>query len=131
MSLRSNVREPYVIHPLMFNVLSPFPAITNYPPAHNLNISDAMPLTPIGVTFHNGKVYLYYVDRSNHLHRVIKNGKVWGSPTRVENAPTVAQDSQVAVTTSNNINHIFYVEKEEYYKHPTTPKITHFRDSIA
>ncbi|RYP41836.1 hypothetical protein DL767_000737 [Monosporascus sp. MG133] len=91
---------------------------------------NAKPLTSMAVTYYDGKAYLYYTDNSNNLCRVIKDGSVdnddrgWGDYKIFEGSPKVATDSQLTVSSSHGINHIFYVSTDDILN------FTHVRDSV-
>lgn len=75
---------------------------------HLKNSSNALKGTTLAVTYANKKAYLYYTDDAYNIQRIIKCDDKWGSSEVLDDADRVGQTSQLAVVTSNNINHLFY-----------------------
>lgn len=57
---------------------------------------------------------LYYSDSSNNLVRISRNAAGWQSSSIVENAPTLADATQLAALTSTNgqDNFLYYIVEE-------------------
>ncbi|KJZ67943.1 hypothetical protein HIM_12667 [Hirsutella minnesotensis 3608] len=88
--------------------------------------------TPLAVSYHDGKAYLYYCQMGDRaLYRIVKNGETWGIASQVADAPTIDEASQLAVVTANGFNHLFYVAQSGAQSEPTaTGYFTHVRDSL-
>jgi len=115
---------------------------------HIRSSADARNGTTIAVIFVSGKAYLYYTNSSRNIRKIVKgsDGK-WGSSNRLddgaedassrlgalkldassqlEDALKVDVSSQLTVTTSNGINHLFYVPSGG-----AEGEFTHIRDPI-
>lgn len=76
----------------------------------------------MAVCMANSKVYLYYSDDNNHLVRIIRTSSGWQSSTIIDDAPALADGTQMTVTTTTDgaYNMIFYVVMdggEDFYKY--------------
>ncbi|KAI0536513.1 hypothetical protein GGR58DRAFT_475007 [Xylaria digitata] len=58
------------------------------------------------------KAYVYYLDDSQSIQRIVKSQGTWGSPQSVKGAPKVAEACQLAVVNANGYNHLFYTAKD-------------------
>ena len=81
--------------------------------------------TAMAVTFAGTITYLYYLGRSGSVHRVVKDKNVWGDSKPVGNAQDCDASSDLAVTTANNVNHLFYQPKDA-----AAYAFAHFVDSL-
>ncbi|MCJ1344691.1 hypothetical protein MMC31_002894 [Peltigera leucophlebia] len=93
---------------------------------HIKNSDDARVGTPLAVTYVNNQVYLYYIDNLFQPRKVVKVNDEWGSTSGFDNAGEVDDSSQLAVATSNQVNHLFFLEKGA-----TTQGFAHVRDPIG
>ena len=65
--------------------------------------------TTIAVTVAGNSTYLYYLGKANVIHRVVKDKNGWGNSNIVQDAQKCEESSDLAVTTANNVNHLFYL----------------------
>jgi len=78
------------------------------------NTGNAKPKTPMAVTNTGVNAQLYYSDSSNNLVRISRNAAGWQSSAIVENAPPLADATQLAaLTSSNGLNNLLYYIVED------------------
>lgn len=98
----------------------------NTKPANHLkNSDDARQLTAVAVTYVKKQVFVYYTDELYGVRRIVKTDGVWGESSDVDGAPPLDPSSLLTVTTSNNVNHIFYLQPQ------SSGEFAHIRDEIS
>ncbi|THC91740.1 hypothetical protein EYZ11_008791 [Aspergillus tanneri] len=87
------------------------------------NTGDARIGTTIAATYVNGKAYVYYTDTTLNVRRVVDNDGQW-TPSKIDSDP-VDETSQLAATTANGHNHLFYLASTD-----SGDKFTHHLDPL-
>ena len=89
------------------------------------NSNNSKDKTALAVTLAGTAVYLYYLGKGNVVYRVVKEGGTWGSSQAVEGVQKCSEASDLAVTTANNVNHLFYLPANT-----SQYEFVHFVDSL-
>lgn len=68
--------------------------------------------TTIAVTVAGTSTYLYYLGKGNVIYRIVKDKDGWGTSKIVQGVQKCDENSDLTVTTANNVNHLFYQPKD-------------------
>jgi len=83
--------------------------------------------TSIATSIYKGVVYLYYTDDNFSVRRMTKKNGKWSNFGILPNTPLYG-DGQMAVTTANQLNHLFYQAKGSGSS--DAPVFTHIVDPV-
>ncbi|KAI1277737.1 hypothetical protein F5Y07DRAFT_362790 [Xylaria sp. FL0933] len=82
--------------------------------AYSVFAASYRPNTPIAAVYskHTKKAYVYYVDDSLSIQRIVKRESGWGNPEALRGPSKVAEACQLTVVNANDYNHLFYIAKD-------------------
>ncbi|KAI3333393.1 hypothetical protein F4824DRAFT_503165 [Ustulina deusta] len=92
------------------------------------------PNTPIAAVYskHTKKAYVYYLNDSQSIQRIVKKESGWGNPEALKGPSKVAEACQLAVVNANDYNHLFYIAKDSASNIGTASydPFEHWRDPV-
>ena len=89
------------------------------------NSNNSKDKTTIAITVASTSIYLYYLGKGNVIYRVVKDENGWGASNTVQGVQKCNEDSDLAVTTANNVNHLFFQPADA-----ATYEFAHFVDTL-